>query len=122
MEQPSGYVQNDSILVCHLKKFFYGLKQAPRVWYDKMGSFLLDTYFSRCHFDPNVYTKKVGRHLIICVLYVDDLILTSSDPKLLIHVKSSFKNKFEMTDLGYLHYFLSLQVLKTKEIIFFFSV
>ena len=29
MEQPLGYVQNDSILVCHLKKYIYDLKQNP---------------------------------------------------------------------------------------------
>ena len=29
MEQPPGYVQNDSILVCRLKKYLYGLEQAP---------------------------------------------------------------------------------------------
>ena len=39
---------------------------------------------SRCHSDPNIYTKKVGNHLIILVLYVDDLILTSSDPNLIV--------------------------------------
>jgi hypothetical protein len=122
MEQPPGYVQNDSNLVCHLKKSLYGLKQAPRAWYAKMDNFLLDTGFSRCHSDPNVYTKKVGIHLIILVLYVDDLILTGSDPKLLTHVKSNLKNKFEMTDLGYLHYFLGLQVLQTKEEFFFPSL
>jgi hypothetical protein len=80
-----------------------------------MDSFLLHTSFSRCHFDSNVYTKKIGSHLIILVLYVDDLILIGSDPKLLNHVKTSIKKKFEMTNLGYLHYFLGLQVLQTKE-------
>jgi hypothetical protein len=43
MEQPPGYVQNDSSLVCHLKKSLYGLKQAPRAWYAKMDNFLIDT-------------------------------------------------------------------------------
>jgi hypothetical protein len=118
MEQPPGYVQNDSILVFRLKKSLYGLKQAPRAWYAKMDNFLIATGFSRCHSDPNVYTKNVGSHLIILVLYVDDLILTGSDPKLLNHVKTSLKNKFEMIDLGFLHYFLGLQVLKTNEGIF----
>ena len=80
-------------MVCLLKKSLYGLKQAPRAWYAKMDSFLHDTGFYRCHSDPNVYTKKVGNHLIIIVLYVDDLILTSSDPKLLTHLKSSLKKK-----------------------------
>ena len=83
MEQPPGYVQDNSGVVCLLKKSLYGLKQAPRAQYAKMDSFLLDTGFSRCHSKPNVYTKKVGNNLIILVLYVDDLILTGSDPKLL---------------------------------------
>jgi hypothetical protein len=118
MEQPPRYVQNDSSLVCRLRKSLYGLKQAPQAWYAKMGSFLIDTGFSRCHYDPNVYTKKVGIHLIILFLYVDDLILTGSDSKLLNHVKISLKNKFEMADLGFLHYFLGLQVLQTNKGIF----
>jgi hypothetical protein len=118
MEQPPGYVQNDSSLVCCLKKSLYGLKQAPRAWYSKMDSFLIATRFSRCHSNPNVYTKKVGSYLIILVLYVDDLIVTGSDSKLLNHVKTSLKKKFEMTDLGFLHYFLGLQVLQTNEGIF----
>jgi hypothetical protein len=33
-------------------------------------------------------------------------------------VKTNLKNKFEMTDLGFLHYFLGLQVLQTNEGIF----
>jgi hypothetical protein len=33
-------------------------------------------------------------------------------------VKTSLKTKFEMTDLGFLHYFLGLQVLQTNEGIF----
>eukprot|EP00253_Pinus_taeda_P029287 PITA_29287 len=116
MEQPTGFIQTDSSIVCQLKKSLYGLKQAPRVWYAKMDSFLLEVGFSRCHSDNIVYTKKVGKFLIILVLYVDDLILTSSDPNLINHVKSSLRKKFEMTDLGHLHYFLGLQVLQSMEV------
>eukprot|EP00253_Pinus_taeda_P017794 PITA_17794 len=115
MEQPIGFIQTDSSLVCRLKKSLYGLKQAPRAWYAKMDNFLLKSGFSRCHSDNTVYTKTVGNSLIILVLYVDDLILTGSDPILINHVKSSLKKKFEMTDLGHLHYFLGLQVLQSKE-------
>ena len=59
--------------------------------------------------------KKVDGQLVILVLYVDDLILTSSHAKLINYVKSSLEKKFDMTDLGYLHYFLGLQVLLSKE-------
>eukprot|EP00253_Pinus_taeda_P006979 PITA_06979 len=83
-----------------------------------MDSFLLESRFSRCHSNHTVYTKKEGKSLIILVLYVDDLILTGSDPNLINHVKSSLKKKFEMTNLGHLHYFLGLQVLQSKEGIF----
>eukprot|EP00253_Pinus_taeda_P008382 PITA_08382 len=116
MEQPIGFIQTDSSLVCRLKKSLYGLKQAPRAWYAKMNSFLLESGFSRCHSDHTVYTKKEGKSLIILVLYVDDLILIGSDPNLINHVKSSLKKKFEMTDLRHLHYFLGLQVLQSKEV------
>jgi hypothetical protein len=55
---------------------------------------------------------------MILVLYVDDLIHTGSDPKILIHVKSNLKNNFEVIDLTHLHYLLGLQVLQTKEAIY----
>ena len=80
-----------------------------------MDNFCLATSFSRCHSDNNVYIKRVNGHLIILVFYVDDIILLGSDPKLINHVKSILKKKFDMTDLGYLHYFLGLQVLQSKE-------
>jgi hypothetical protein len=84
-----------------------------------MENFLISTGFSRCQSDPNVYTKKVGIHLVILFLYVDDLILTGSDSKLLNHVKTNVKKKFEMTNLGFFHYFLGPQVLQTNEEFFF---
>ena len=87
MENNPSYVKNESNLVCLLKKYLYVLKKSPQAWYSKMDRFLLNTNFSRCHFDHNVYTKKLGIHLIILVLYVDDLILTSSNHNLLTHVK-----------------------------------
>jgi hypothetical protein len=37
MEQPSGFIQNSS-LVCRVKKSLYGLKQTPRASYEKMDS------------------------------------------------------------------------------------
>jgi len=101
MEQNPRFIQTESILVCHLKKSIYGLKQAPQAWNAKMDNFLLGTGFSRCPFDNTVYIKKVGNSIIILVTYVDDVILTGSDPNLINHVKSRLKQKFEMTDLGH---------------------
>eukprot|EP00253_Pinus_taeda_P007210 PITA_07210 len=115
MEQPIGFIQTKSSLACRLKKSLYGVKQAPQAWYAKMDNFLLETGFSRCHSHNTIYNNKVGKSLIILVLYVDDLILTGSDPNLINHVNSSLKKKFEMTNLGHLHYFIGLQVFQSKE-------
>ena len=68
MEQPRGFIQNYSSLVCCLRKSLYGLKQAPQAWYAKMDRFLLDNGFSRCHSDNTVYPEKVGKFFIILVL------------------------------------------------------
>ena len=64
-----------------------------------MDSFLLDTSFSKCHYDPNAYTKKVGNHLIFITHYVDVLIITRTGENLLTHVKYDLKKKFEMAYL-----------------------
>ena len=115
MEQPPGFIQNDYIVVFFLRKSLYGLKQAPWAWYAKMDRFILDNGFSRCHSDNIVYTKKVGKSFTILFLYVDDIIVTGSDPNHINHVNSSLKNNFEMTYLGHLHYFLGLHILQSKE-------
>ena len=58
MEQPPRYVQDNSILVCLLKKSLYGLKQAPRAWFAKMDSFLLDTGFLDAILTPMSIPRK----------------------------------------------------------------
>lgn len=40
MEQPPGFIQNDSSIVCRLRNSLYGLKQSPRAWYAKMDRFI----------------------------------------------------------------------------------
>ena len=58
MEQPIEYVQDNSSLVCLLKKSLYGLKQAPRYWYAKMDSFLIDTSFLDAILTPMSIPRK----------------------------------------------------------------
>eukprot|EP00253_Pinus_taeda_P030719 PITA_30719 len=109
MEQPHGFIQ-DSSLVCRLKKSLYGLKQAPRAWYAKMDSFLLSQNFERCKFDPNVYLFMTHDSLLVLVLYVDDLLITSSSASAIATVKRALHDRFLMTDMGPLHFFLGLEI------------
>lgn len=65
-----------------LKKAIYGLKQAPRAWFDKFSMFLLKFGF-QCSFpDPSLFIYHHGSDIIYLLLYVDDMILTGNNEKL----------------------------------------
>lgn len=52
--------------------------------------------------------------LYLCV-YVDDLLLTGSDMKMLESFKTSLVQHFEMTDLEMLHFYLGIQVVQQEQ-------
>jgi hypothetical protein len=60
--------------VYKLDKALYGLKQAPRAWYEHLRELLVDRSFEIGLIDPTRFTKKVNGELLICQLYVDDII------------------------------------------------
>ena len=107
MKQPKGFIDDHS-LVCRLIQSLYRLKQAPRAWYSKMDSFLISQKFERCKSD--VYMKKKEGFLLLVVLYVDELIITSSYTIGLSSIKSALNKAFSMTDLGLLRQFIGLEL------------
>jgi hypothetical protein len=109
MEQPQGFMQ-DSYLVYRLKKSLYGLKQAPRAWYAKMDSYLLSRNFLCCKSDLNVYMFRTADSLLLLVLYVDDLMITGCSILVIATVKRIIHDRFLMTDMGLLHFFLGLEI------------
>ena len=73
-----------------------------------MDAFLLSQKFERCKSDCNVYMQKKEDSLLLIVLYVDDLLITSSSNAGLRSIKSSLNKAFAMTDLGMLRQFIGL--------------
>jgi hypothetical protein len=100
----------DSSLVCRLKKSLYGLKQALRAWYAKMDSYMLSQNFLRCKSDPNVYMLRTDDSLLLLVLYVDDLLITRCSTSAIAAVKRILHERFLMTNMGLLHFFLGLEI------------
>lgn len=110
LEQPEGFEILDSEShVCRLKKALYGLKQAPRAWYERIDTYLLGLGFSKNDADPNLYYKRNRDDMSILILYVDDLLITGSD-QLIKQCKNDLSKESDMKDLGFLHYFLGLEV------------
>ena len=106
------------VLSVSLRNPYMALSKLLELGMQKWISFSLTLVFLDAILTPKSIPRKPANHLIILFLYVDDLILIGSDPKLITHVKSNIKQNFEMLEVGNLHYFLGLQVLQTKEGIF----
>jgi hypothetical protein len=105
IEQPYGFVIHEKEShVCRLKKALYGLKQEPRAWYARIDGHLMSLGFSKSVVDPNLYYNTVNGEALILVLYVDYLFLTSTE-SLIIECMYVLASKFEMKDLGMIHYF-----------------
>jgi hypothetical protein len=109
MDQPQGFMQ-DSSLVCRLKKSLYGLKQAPRAWYAKMDSYLLSQNYVHCKLDLNVYILRTVDSLLLLVLYVDDLLIMGCSTLVISAIKRILHDRFLMTDMGPLYFFLGLEI------------
>jgi hypothetical protein len=110
MDQPQGFVQDGKEhLVCKLKKSLYKFKQSPRAWYQRIDMFFTHEGFSRSQADHLLYVKQTGEYLLIVIIYVDDLIILTSNVSILKWLKSRFEDEFEMNDLGELHYYLGVE-------------
>jgi hypothetical protein len=118
IEQPQGFeVEDRKSHICQLKKALYGLKQAPRAWYSRIDSFLTSLGFTKSKADSNLYFKIMDNEPVILLLYLDDLFLTGEE-NLITECKQRLAAKFEMKDLGLMHYFLGLEVWQSPERIF----
>lgn len=108
-EKPGEFVvHNKKSHVCKLKKALYGLKQAPQAWYEQIDHHLTKLGFSKNDANPNHYFKVQQGDMFILVLYVDLLII--GEDHLIVKCKQDLASKFDMKDLGLLHYFLGLEV------------
>lgn len=119
MEQPEGFEisSKKGKLVYKLNRSLYGLKQSGRNWNMILNSFLLENDFVRNCVDPCVYTKHVKDQMIVILVWVDDLIIATSNNSLLCEVKELMKNKYHMKDLGKLSYFLGIEFDQGKDYI-----
>ena len=115
MMQPEGFVANHSgTLVCRLKKSIYGLKQASRQWYLKFHSVVASSGFVENKVDQCIYYKVRERKFIFLILYVDDILLASSDLGLLHETKRMLSKNFDMKDLGEASFVLGIEIHRNR--------
>jgi hypothetical protein len=116
VEQPPDF--EDSEYPNHLYKLskaLYGLKQAPRAWYECLRDFLITNGFKVGKADPTLYTKTIANYLFVCQIYVDDIIFGSTNKSTCEEFSRIMIQKFEMSMMGELKYFLGFQIKQFQE-------
>ncbi|CAL8083072.1 unnamed protein product [Prunus armeniaca] len=109
MVPPPGVLHNPRE-VCRLRKALYGLKQAPRAWFEKFSAVIGSLGFQSSAHDPALFVRSTSVGRILLLLYVDDMILTGDDLDGITQLKLALHDRFEIKDLGPLHYFLGIEV------------
>jgi hypothetical protein len=119
VEQPPGFEDpKRPNHVYKLSKALYGLKQAPRAWYERLRDFLLSKDFKIGKVDTTLFTKRIGKDLFVCQIYVDDIIFGSTNDLFCEEFGKMMSKEFEMSMIGELSFFLGLQIKQLKDGIF----
>ena len=116
MEPPPGSPDYGADgVIWKLKKSLYGLKQASRSWYQKVKDEFGHLSFTRCDADHSIFIHHgPDQDFCIIALYVDDLMVLVNDVDLLRQKKDELKGTFNMKDLGPIHWFLGLEIIRDR--------
>jgi hypothetical protein len=88
---------------------------APRAWYECLRDFLITNGFKVGKADPTLFTKTIAKYLFVCQIYVDDIIFGSTNKSTCEEFSRIMIQKFEMSMMGELKYFLGFQVKQLQE-------
>ncbi|GKE48655.1 putative ribonuclease H-like domain-containing protein, partial [Tanacetum coccineum] len=117
--QPLGFEDLDNPdKVYKVIKALYGLHQAPRAWYKTLAKYLSDNGFHRGKIDQTLFIKNQKRYILLVQVYVDDIIFGSTKKELCIEFEKLMHDKFQMSSMGELTFFLGLQVKQKEDGIF----
>ena len=107
--------------MCKLQKAIYGLKQAPRAWFPRLSSRLFDLGFHSSKSDTSLFICRNSIYTIYVLIYVDDIIITSSSNQAIDTLLSNLKSDFAMKQLGPLKFFLGIEVLNSPNGVLLFQ-
>jgi hypothetical protein len=116
VEQPPGFeIEEYPNHVYKLHKVLYGLKQTPRAWYECLRDFNIENGLQIGKEDSTLFTRKMGKDLFVCQIYVDDIIFGSTNKSFCDEFSKIMTDRFEMSMMGVLTFFLGFQIKQVKE-------
>nr|GEU55211.1 hypothetical protein [Tanacetum cinerariifolium] len=99
-------------------KVLYGLHQAPRAWYETLANYLLENGFQRGKIDQTLFIKIQNDDILLVQIYVNDIIFGSTNKDLYKAFEKLMKDKFQISLMDELTFFLGLQVKQKPDGIF----
>jgi histone deacetylase 1/2 len=117
MVPPDGFNKGNKVWL--LKKSLYGLKQAPRMWYLKLKEVLGELGFTQSEYDKALYlrTEEDGTVTQLAV-HVDDMLIINKNKSTTDKIIDELSTKFTITDLGDVHRYLKIDVIRKEDSIF----
>ncbi|GJX31305.1 putative ribonuclease H-like domain-containing protein [Tanacetum coccineum] len=117
--QPPGFEDPHFLdKVYKVEKALYGLYQAPRAWYETLSTYLLENGFHRGEIDITLFIKRHKYDILLVQVYVDDIIFRSTKKHMSNEFETLMHDKFQMSSIGELSFFLGLQVKQKSDGIF----
>jgi hypothetical protein len=76
--------------------------------------FLIENSFRIGKADSTLFTRKMGKDLFVCQIYVDDIIFGSTNKSFCDEFSKIMMDRFEMSMMGFSHSFLDFKPSKPK--------
>eukprot|EP00253_Pinus_taeda_P009768 PITA_09768 len=92
-----------------VKNVFLHEDLSEEIYMEQPYGFIQDSFLV-CRVQKSLYGLKTYDSLLILVLYVDDLLITNNSASAIAAVKKTLRDRFLMTDMGPLHFFLGLEI------------
>nr|GEV23938.1 retrovirus-related Pol polyprotein from transposon TNT 1-94 [Tanacetum cinerariifolium] len=117
--QPPGFEDPDfPNKVYKVEKALYGLHQDPRAWYETLSTYLLDNRFYRGKIDKTLFIRRHKDDILLIQVYVHDIIFGSAKKELCNAFEKMIHEKFQMSSMEEITFFLGLQVKQKQDGIF----
>jgi hypothetical protein len=95
--------------ILKLMKNLYGLKQAARLWHQMLDEKLHALKYNQSSVDMCLYCRTTKTTVILVGIYVDDLLVTSNNEKLIDEFFEQMK-AFDVKDFGEAEKFLGIKI------------
>nr|GFB66636.1 retrovirus-related Pol polyprotein from transposon TNT 1-94 [Tanacetum cinerariifolium] len=87
----------------------YGLHQALKAWYATLSTFLEKSRYKRGAIDKTLFIKYDKKDIMLVQVYLDTIIFGSTKKSWGAEFEKSMKNRFQMSSMCELTFFLGLQ-------------